>query len=167
MNLGYGSITDGWDSGPANVATPFELFPNDLDFSHVLTALGSGTQQGIQDFVKDLGSLATSESVSSAPNLVDTSLPSLTDVVNAISSAASSAYATLAPTADLVNAFLTSAPAYIADVFSGELAEGNLVDAIGLPIAGLFGLGSVALGYEYVIEGAMSAITADFQSLIP
>lgn len=62
----------------------------------------------------------------------------------------------------------TSALTYAADVFSGELAEGDLVDAIGLPIAGLFGLGSVALGYEYVvIKGAVSAITADFQSLIP
>jgi len=124
------------------------------------------TQQGFQDFVNDLGSLSATDAL--IDGAADTSLPSFIDIVNAISSAASSAYATLLPTADLINALLTSAPAYAADVFSGELAAGEPVDAIGLPIAGLFGLVSVALGYEYVvIEGAVAAITADFQSLIP
>jgi len=50
----------------------------------------------------------------------------------------------------------------------GPAAAGDPTDAIGLPIAGLLGLGSIALGYEYiVIEGAAAAINADFASLIP
>lgn len=193
VNLGYGSITDGWDSGPANVATPFELFPPDLNWNDVTTALESGAQQGISAFETDistdmseisnggLSSLLDSSSATSTTSLSDlfTALSSdfssptalattFTDIVNALSSAASSAYAALLPTADLINTLLTSAPAYAATVFADELAAGDPLDAIGLPIAGLLGLGSVGIGYEYiVIEGALTAINADFASLIP
>jgi hypothetical protein len=150
------------------VPTPFGLFPSDINFGDLLTALENGARQGIQDFVDDLGSLSGTDSGSSAAlNSLD-SLPSLTDIVNAIGSAASSAYGALLPTADLINALLTTAPVYAATVFADELAAGDPTDAIGLPIAGLLGLGSVALGYEYiVIEGAVAAISADFASLIP
>ncbi len=54
VNLGYGSITDGWNQGPANVETPIGLFPTDLDWSAVLPALGTGAQQGATAFVHDL-----------------------------------------------------------------------------------------------------------------
>lgn len=165
VNLGYGSITNGWDPGPANVPTPFALFPTNLDPAEVLTALQNGAQQGFQDFIDDLGSLSSADLGAAAPTVVD-ELPSFTDIVNAISSAAASAYATLLPTADLLNALLIETPAYAATVFADELAAGDIVDAIGLPIAGLFGLGSIAIGYEYiVIAGAAAEIAADFQSL--
>ncbi len=55
VNLGYGSITDGWSQGPANVETPFALFPNDINGNDVLTALQNGAQEGIQAAVNDLG----------------------------------------------------------------------------------------------------------------
>ncbi|MGH3564183.1 MAG: PE-PPE domain-containing protein, partial [Mycobacterium sp.] len=176
VNLGYGSITDGWDSGPANVPTPFGLFPTNLNLGDVLTALENGTQQGIQDFIDDLGSLSSADSGSVVPNILNalidgtagTSLPSFTDIVNAFSSAAATAYATLLPTADIINALVTTAPAYAATVFVDELAAGDPVDAVGLPIAGLFGLGSIAAGFEFfVIDEAIGSITADFQNLIP
>lgn len=54
VNLGYGSITDGWSQGPANVPTPSELFPTDLNWSDVLTALVNGVPQGIQAAIADL-----------------------------------------------------------------------------------------------------------------
>ena len=54
VNLGYGSITDGWSQGPANVATPFELFPTDLNWSDVFTALLNGVPQGIEAAIADL-----------------------------------------------------------------------------------------------------------------
>ncbi|MCV7257978.1 PE-PPE domain-containing protein [Mycobacterium shimoidei] len=166
VNLGYGSITNGWDPGPANVPAPFELFPTNLDPAEVLTALQNGAQQGFQDFINDLGSLSSADFGAAAPTVVLDELPSFTEIVNAISSAAASAYATLLPTADLLNALLIETPAYAATVFADELAAGDLVDAIGLPIAGLFGLGSIALGFEYiVIAGAAAEIAADFQSL--
>lgn len=54
VNLGYGSITDGWNQGPANVQTPIGLFPTDMDWSAVLPALGAGAQQGVTAFFNDL-----------------------------------------------------------------------------------------------------------------
>ena len=54
VDLGYGSITDGWSQGPANVPTPFELFPTDIDWHDVATALFNGVPQGIQDAIADL-----------------------------------------------------------------------------------------------------------------
>jgi hypothetical protein len=54
VNLGYGSITDGWSQGPANVPTPFELFPTNINWAEVLTALENGAQQGIQTAIADL-----------------------------------------------------------------------------------------------------------------
>jgi hypothetical protein len=54
VNLGYGSITEGWNQGPANVETPIGLFPTDLDWSAVLPALGNGAQQGVTACINDL-----------------------------------------------------------------------------------------------------------------
>jgi hypothetical protein len=46
VNLGYGSITDGWSQGAANVPTPFELFPTNLNWGDVFTALSPGRSKG-------------------------------------------------------------------------------------------------------------------------
>jgi PE-PPE domain len=54
VDLGYGSITDGWSQGPADVPTPFELFPTDLNWQDVATALINGVQQGTQAAIADL-----------------------------------------------------------------------------------------------------------------
>jgi PE-PPE domain len=54
VDLGYGSINEGWNQGPANVETPIGLFPTGLDWSAVLPALGTGAQQGVTAFVNDL-----------------------------------------------------------------------------------------------------------------
>jgi hypothetical protein len=47
-------ITDGWSQGPANVATPFDLFPTDLNWSNVLIALVNGVPHGVQAAIADL-----------------------------------------------------------------------------------------------------------------
>ena len=47
VNLGYGSITDGWDPGPANIPTTFGLFP-DMNWGDVLTALLQAVPQGVE-----------------------------------------------------------------------------------------------------------------------
>ena len=77
VNLGYGSISDGWNQGPANVETPIALFPTDLDWSAVLPALGNGAQQGVTAFVHDLLNPATYQ----ITPLVDN--PALTTLVTA------------------------------------------------------------------------------------
>jgi hypothetical protein len=53
VNLGYGSITEGWNQGPANVPTTFGLFP-DIDQTQLSDALSSGWQQGVTDALNDL-----------------------------------------------------------------------------------------------------------------
>lgn len=59
VNLGYGSIYDGWDTQNApDVPTPFGLWPTNITPSELATALANGAQQGLTDFVKDLQSLS-------------------------------------------------------------------------------------------------------------
>ncbi|QZA06700.1 PE-PPE domain-containing protein [Mycolicibacter heraklionensis] len=145
VNLGYGSIDEGWDHGPANVSTPFALFPTDINPADVFTALVNGAQQGVQDFIHDLESLSLPTIVNEIANGNATdSLPSLLDIVNTFSGVLSSAYSGLLPTADVINALLTSLPAYDISLFIQELMSGDLLDAIGLPIAATVGLGSLA-----------------------
>ncbi len=59
VNLGYGNIDHGWDDGPADVSTPFGVFPPDLDWDAVFTALGDGWQRGVDAFLADLADPAT------------------------------------------------------------------------------------------------------------
>jgi hypothetical protein len=167
VNLGYGDIEHGWDQGPANVATPFQLFP-DLNYQDVFTALAAGAKEGWDAFQADLADLGSSGS-SGATDTVgallgsgsDTADPaSFTDIVNAFSGALAHAYAALLPTADIANALITTLPAYEASLFAQELSSGNLLDAIGMPIAAAFALDSVAVGFEArVIENAAAGIT--------
>lgn len=67
VNLGYGSISNGWSQGPANVPTPFGLFPTDINPADVATALANGAVQGVTNAVNDL----------KTPTLFDTSSLSL------------------------------------------------------------------------------------------
>jgi PE-PPE domain-containing protein len=55
VNLGYGSIDQGWASGDADLVSASGLFPSDLNLDDVLTALGNGLQTGVSDFIADLG----------------------------------------------------------------------------------------------------------------
>lgn len=59
VNLGYGNIEHGWSPGDADVVTGPGLFPTDLNLGDVLTALGNGVQQGINDFIEALLDPAT------------------------------------------------------------------------------------------------------------
>lgn len=170
VNLGYGSITQGWDDGPSNVGTPFELFPTDLNWGEVLAALGNGAQEGWNNFVNDLSDLSSPSAAdllgSSPGDVTSFALPSLTEVVNAFSSIASTAYAALLPTADTLNALLTTAPVYAFDMFAQELGQGDILNAIGMPIAGIIGLTTLAVGFEYLaLNGAVADITATIQDL--
>jgi PE-PPE domain len=147
VDLGYGSTTQGWSPGPANVPTPFGVIPPVSPVT-VANALATGTQQGIAAFGNDvstgiagLPSLANSlpslTSIGSGgmgggPSVLPTGLPSAlsspdsfiqalqtanTTVVDAISSGAANGYAVLLPTADLANALVTSFPSYDVNLF--------------------------------------------------
>src|SRR5277367_1538288 len=149
INLGYGDGSQGYSvtpDSPADVPTPFGLFP-DVSLSTVLSTLATDTQQGITALENDPAA-------------------SFTDLVNAISSAASTAYSTLLPLADIGNALLTSLPAYDLSLFTDNLSNGDLLDAIGLPLAADTGMGTLFAGFGFaVVDHAASQITADFSGL--
>jgi hypothetical protein len=180
INLGYGDGSEGYavtPDSPADVATPFGLFP-DVSLSTVLSTLATDTEQGFQNLMSgtDPFSSAAVDTAASGQSFSDllsalsadaaNPAASLTDFVNDLSSAASTLYSTLLPTADIINALVTSGPAYYVSLFSDNLATGDLTDAIGLPIAADTALNTLAAGFEYdVISSAISQITADFSGL--
>ncbi|MGA8544934.1 MAG: PE-PPE domain-containing protein [Mycobacterium sp.] len=177
VNLGYGSITDGWDQGYADIPTTLGLFPTNLDGAAVSTALSNGLQQGISTAVQDLENPANyqitplednpslltlltgafntgltdtlhpspmqlfeilKEALGGAANFPisdATLLSSPTDIVNDLTGTLAADYAALVPIADTVNALLTSLPAYDASMFVDQMDAGNLINAIGDPIA--------------------------------
>jgi hypothetical protein len=158
VNLGYGNPDYGYSAGPdgylpANEPTPFGLFP-DVNLSTVAQDLTTGAQTGWQNFETDisaeinevqtgglstlLGSASDSSSISELVSALSSPAnfsTTLTDIVNAITSATSTAYSTLVPAADVANALLTTLPTYDVTLFLNGLEAGNLIDAIGYPIA--------------------------------
>ena len=77
VDLGYGSIDQGWASGDADLVSASGLFPTDLNLGDLSTALGNGLQQGVSDFIADLGNPDTYQ----ITPLVDN--PSLSEVAEA------------------------------------------------------------------------------------
>ncbi|KAA8962553.1 PE-PPE domain-containing protein [Mycobacterium sp.] len=200
VNLGYGDPEYGWSQGPANVATPFGLFPSLADLEKVPGLLVSGTQQGIHDFVAALSDPSPDSSGLSVPNLlaanpltalgsdlsavlssaspIETVIEDLqaanTDIVNTLSSVTSTAYAVLLPTADILNAAVTTLPSYDLNLFLdgiGQAAGGNLeglVNAVGDPIAANTALLTLLGGLEFImITDAVTTIMSDLTGLIP
>jgi hypothetical protein len=180
INLGYGDGSLGYAvtaDSPANVATPFGLFP-DVSLSTVLSTLSTDTEQGIQNLMSgtDPYSAALDPATSSTTSVTDllsaleadAADPSatFTDLVNAISSAASTAYSLLLPTTDILNSLVTSLPAWETSIFTDTLSSGDVVDALGLPVAGTAAIGTLAAGFEIsIIQDAASQIAADFSGL--
>jgi PE-PPE domain len=177
INLGYGDGSLGYSDTPADVATPFGLFP-DVSLSTVISTLETDTEQGIQDLMSgtDPYSAAVDTTASSATTLPDLMsaleadaadpAATFTELVNAISSAASAAYSTLLPLADIANALVTSLPAYDLSLFTDNLSNGDLLDALGLPIAADTGMGTLFAGFAVaVIDHAATQISGDFSGL--
>ncbi|QLL07789.1 PE family protein [Mycobacterium vicinigordonae] len=176
VNLGYGDPNYGYSTSPANVATPFGLFPN-VPPEVIANALIAGTQQGISDFAAAVPvALSTPPVVTpfAFPPLIQQYVPAAPppvpatpmNIANTLASVVSTGYSVLLPTADLATAFATTLPAYDATLFLSQLAQGNLVEAIQLPLAATTGL--VALGgmieFISVVEAA-AEIAQDLQSL--
>jgi hypothetical protein len=215
VNLGYGSITDGWDPGPANDPTTFGLFPTDLNWGDVLTALVNGIPQGIQAAINDLLNPANYQlsSILDNPLLTEIlgltnilgytdatnisqilNLPALlelartalngsvgfptsdvslfsstpTEIINDLSATLSADYATLVPIADTVDTLLTTVPSLITSFATEQLADGNILNAIGDPIAAAIGLVPFALlfGAGVPIAEAVGGTLVNFADLI-
>jgi hypothetical protein len=89
---------------------------------------------------------------------------------NAVSGGLSSAYATLLPTADIVNALAISMPSYDINLFLDgveQIVNGDPVDgliyAFGAPVAADAALLTLATGFEFrVLEHAAASIIDGF-----
>ncbi|OBI79270.1 PE family protein [Mycobacterium asiaticum] len=176
VNLGYGDPNYGYSTSPANVPTPFGLFPN-VPPDVIANALVAGTQQGINDFLAVAPTALTTPPVINPPAfppLIQQYLgpppPTVpatpANIVNTLASAVSTGYSVLLPTADLGTAFLTTMPAYDATLFFSQLAQGNLRDAIELPLAATAGLAALGGMIEFIaVVEAAAEIVQDLQSL--
>ena len=158
VNLGYGDPYHGYSTSYADVPTPFGLFP-DVAPGTVFNALVGSTQQGVANFSADLHALASQPMTIpsftppqplgplgdvGADHLVAGCPPTPEKIVNTAATIISTDYALLLPTADIATSLVTSVPLYDAQLFLQQLAMGNLINAIGYPIAGDVGLGTVA-----------------------
>jgi hypothetical protein len=180
INLGYvGDGSQGYSvtpDSPANIPTPFGLFP-DVSLSTVLSTLATDTEQGFQNLISGTDPYAAAlDPASSGQSFTDllsalsadaaNPAASFTDFVNAISSAASTLYSTLLPTADIINMLVTSLPAWETSIFTDTLSTGDILDALGLPIAGTTAIGTLAAGFEVsILSDAFSQVAADFSGL--
>jgi hypothetical protein len=208
VNLGYGSITDGWSQGDANVPTPFGFLPPLSVLEQVPQALVKGLQQGVTAAITELQNPdnyhISTQSILDQPFItplvdsafaigdIDTKNPtlpellaaltslmggatsgttgtSLTDIINDLAGALSADYATLLPIADTATTLLTTVPEYDASLFVDQLQAGNLLDAIGDPIAANTALLPFALliGAVDPILGALGTTLGDLMDLIP
>lgn len=176
INLGYGDPNYGYSISPANVPTPFGLFP-EVGPDIVAGALVAGTQKGINDFLA-----VTPTALTTAPAIQPPAFPPLTqqhtpaappaipatpvNIANTLGSVVSTGYSVLLPTADLVTAFATTMPAYNADLFLSQLAQGHIRGAIELPLAATAGLAALGGMIELIaLVEAAAEISQDLQSL--
>lgn len=160
VNLGYGSVTEGWSQGPANVETPYGLLPPLSVLEQVPGALVTGTKEGIGNLIGDftgtgpnpvalpaLGALpalssGTTGALADPPAALSALASDSTSLINAFVDASNTFSALeglvssdLAVTANIADALFVTTPTYDLAVFADNLLAGNLVDAVGLPIA--------------------------------
>ncbi|WP_343600845.1 PE-PPE domain-containing protein [Mycobacterium sp.] len=135
---------------------------NELNYITILsTLLGPGAAQVLEGEYAPVASLNQILPTPSGP------FAPVTEFVNAVSSAASFDYSILEPTADNL---LTLAQLPLLDVgaFAEELSQGNIVDALGLPVALDVGEGTDLFASETEVFGlAVMHTIGDFTALIP
>lgn len=202
VNWGYGDPAHGYSTGPANVTTPFGFLPPLSATTALGPDLISGTQQGIAaaagDFhAQGLPSLparslagisnaftsgpstapGTQAPVMPAPSTIDGIISGLqtanTHLVGDFTNALWTAYSSLLPAADIVNAGVTVVPAYDVNLFLDGIEQAldgdpgaGLVNAIGNPIAADTALVSLGGLLEFfVLFGATYSIAGDFTNL--
>jgi hypothetical protein len=160
VNLGYGNVDDsylgGWSQGDADVPTTLGFLPSSSVLDQVPQALANGLQQGITDAIKDLTD--PNNYVYSLPSWADqlgTTLENIlpgTDlsVFSIVPTTLQDLFDTFPPHTgfpplDVATALFITLPEIDYNVFTTELAAGNPVDAIGIPLAADLGILPLAL----------------------
>jgi hypothetical protein len=180
VDLGYGSVTDGWSQDPADVPTTFGLFPSLSVLEQVPEALAQGTQQGITDAIDDLLNPQNYEinpNILAAPvltpleeqaytvGLINTPDPTLAELLAQLPPAVSPGPEVVQPVIDTLNAALTELPTYDYNIFVDQLEAGNLLGAIGDPIAANMALIPYALSVG-VLTPALDVILPFLPALV-
>ncbi|HEY2086648.1 MAG TPA: PE-PPE domain-containing protein [Mycobacterium sp.] len=160
VNLGYGNVDDnylgGWSQGYADVPTTLGFLPSSSVLEQVPQALANGLQQGITDAIKDL--INPSNYVYSLPSWADelgTTLENILpgtqlSVLSIVPTTFQDLFDTFPPHTgfpplDVATALFITLPEIDYNVFTTELAAGNPVDAIGIPLAADLGILPLAL----------------------
>jgi len=160
VNLGYGDVDDnylgGWSQGDADVPTTLGFLPSSSVLEQVPQALANGLQQGITDAIKDLTD--PNNYVYSLPSWADQLVTSLEDILPGTELSVFSIVPTTFqdlfdtfpphtgfPPLDVATALFITLPEIDYNVFTTELAAGNPVDAIGIPLAADLGILPLAL----------------------
>ncbi len=160
VNLGYGNVDDnylgGWSQGYADVPTTLGFLPSSSVLEQVPQALANGLQQGITDAIKDLTN--PSNYVYSLPSWADelgTTLENILpgtqlSVLSIVPTTFQDLFDTFPPHTgfpplDVATALFITLPELDYNVFTTELAAGNPVDAIGIPLAADLGILPLAL----------------------
>jgi len=193
VNLGYGSIDNGWSPGPANVTTPIGLFPTNINPADVLTALANGIPAGITAAVNDLKSPQLLDlsplslflgGASTAEGIIPSPTPTLLQLLDGFAilgntgtpvtpaNIGSQLLALPKVLADTTTALAVNLPQYDAQLFSSQLASGNVLGAVGLPIAADLGVAPFVLlagGVFPVLEAVATPVVqaAQLAGLVP
>ncbi|MGH3524050.1 MAG: PE-PPE domain-containing protein, partial [Mycobacterium sp.] len=183
VNLGYGDPDYGWSTSPANVPTEFGLFPSADMTLKALQESVAGISTGFKDAMADVASPgAMDTAASSVPSLSDTltgletmgtalttdPVSELTNIVNTLTGAFSTAYAALLPTADVLTGVAVTIPNYDLQWFMDGLEQGDLLSAIGQPIANNTYLYTLAAGFEaFALISTVETIGSELSSLFP
>ncbi len=190
VNWGYGDPHYGYNTGYADVATPFEVLPPiPTNFVGDQIALAG---QGVNAFASYFSVPALPPAASLADLLpvgggglsLPFALPSATsspvnsffdalrsantNFTTAITSAAADTYAVALPTADIVNTLLTTVPSYNLNLFLDGIQQAvngdpvGLFNAIGKPIAANVAIGTLAAGFEFIVlTDAIGSVIGD------
>ncbi|WP_343602415.1 PE-PPE domain-containing protein [Mycobacterium sp.] len=155
VNLGYGDISEGWSQGDADVPTTLGFLPGASVLEQVPQALIAGLGGGVSAALDDLmnpGTYAFSlptwvdELIREAPVLPGSTFSILSPVPTTLGDLVDTFPPhTGIPALDVATALLITFPEIDYQVFVTELADHNLADAVGIPIAVDFGLLPFAL----------------------
>jgi hypothetical protein len=152
VNLGYGDIDHGYSPGDADVPTTLGFLPDPSVFEHVPQALADGLKQGVSDYLDDLihPSNASPGFAEQFQNELDILPGSKFSVLSPVPTTPEDLFDTDPahtgfPPLDVASALLITLPQLDYQVFMSELADGDVVDAIGIPAAADLGILPLAL----------------------
>ncbi len=157
VDLGYGSTTQGWSPNPPNVQTAFGVIPP-VSPGTVLSALASGTQQGMGAFASDITAMAASPAsfslagMTSSLGTLGSSVATGSALLPAMASALSSP-ASFISTVQGTNAFLAGAVSGgLSAAYGTLLPTADIVNALAISMPS-YDVNLFLDGVEQMING--------------